>query len=158
METQPFPHLLDQVCYVEGTQGGLLSHFHHDHVPGSQGRPQFPSLHQQREVPLEKKKKSAELAGSNYQARNERALFKSAGAAPTEAASEPSRAAVFGSFSSTVFCLPGKTVLTCEASQYHCETTAFLELIFTLHLAFSFFLRNTLKETLCNDRAALADW
>lgn len=139
METQPFPHLLDQVRYVEGTQGGLLSHFHHDHVPGSQGRPQFPRLHQQREVPLQNKKKFAELASSNYRACNERALFKSAGAAPMEAASELSRAAVFGSFSGTVFCLPRKTVLTCEASQYHCETTAFLELIFTLHLAIIFF-------------------
>lgn len=74
-----------------------------------------------------------------------------------EAASDPSLAAVFGSFSSTVFCLPRKTVVTCEASQYHCETTAFLELIFTLRLAIKCFFFTCFARNLCNDRAVLTE-
>lgn len=47
-------NLLDQVGHVEGGEWRLLRDLHHDHISGRQGWAQFPRLHQEREVPLQK--------------------------------------------------------------------------------------------------------
>jgi hypothetical protein len=50
-DTRREPSLLDQIRQVENAQRCLLSSLHHNRIPASQCRSQFPSRHRKRIVP-----------------------------------------------------------------------------------------------------------